>query len=348
MEKLEYKKSQNKERAPKKIESKKHKEAARRKFLEKQKAVEEAREKRTRLKVDTQIVLLTQIFNNFLQNLKDNTDVRKWATIFAKWIDYILTAESVKKWLDESLNNSIETYRKLSSNIFEYLKTTKLTEGEQKKIEKILSDFHTAAWEIYYNEMNIDRELFAKIITETDKNLEFISEERNVTYAHIKRVNKAFLPNFDCLYISSEKYQVPAELIVAIIQNDTSIGKHMATKNNFWNVWNDDWGARVNFDTPQDWLDAVAKNLKKRIDKFREYVKNRHPTVIELVTWKIKWWKRFFLEYMTHPKWPMRVASIYNKLAEKNYVKINDDTSEVMKNPEPSEYIPISIPVAQI
>ncbi|EKE29366.1 MAG: hypothetical protein ACD_2C00184G0003 [uncultured bacterium (gcode 4)] len=347
MEKLEYKKVKNKEKAPRRIESKKHREAARRKFSEKQEAVDEAMEKRTRLKVETQIMLLSQVFNNFQQNLKDNSDVRKWATIFAKWID-IMTAESVKKWLDESLNKSIGTYKKISSGIFEYLKTTKLTEGEQKKIEKILSDFHTAAWEIYYNEMNIDRELFSKIITETDKNLEFISEERNVTYAHIKKVNKAFLPNFDCLYIASEKYQVPAELIVAIIQNDTSIGKHMATKNNFWNVWNDDWGKRVIFETPQEWLDAVAENLKKRIDKFREYVKNRYPTVIELVTWKIKWWKKFFWEYMSHPKWPMRVASIYNKLAEKNYVKVNEDSIGDLKNPEPSQYIPISIPVAQI
>jgi hypothetical protein len=41
---------------------------------------------------------------------------------------------------------------------------------------------------------------------------------------------------------------------------------------------------------------------------------------MEIITGKIKWWKKFFWRYMSNPKWPIRVAAVYNKLAETKYI----------------------------
>jgi len=314
---------------PHRTESKKHKESLRNKLLEKQRIINEAQELQLRLKIETQIVILTKTFDNFNENLKDNLAVRNWTSILAKWVD-LLTFNIVKRWLDEGLENSMQTYSKLTSKTLEFLKTSKLTEEEQQKISNILKKFSEHISKTYSEEKDINTESLVKITKELDKNLEFIEEWRNNTYAFVKKVNKDFMPNFDCLYISSKKYWVPAELLVAVMQNDSSLGKHLASENNFWNVWNTDSWNRVGFDTPQEWIDAVARNIKKRMDKFEKYVKDRYPTVIEILTGKISWMKKtFYWKYMSNPMWPKRVASIYNKLTETKYVGMEEDDNDV-------------------
>jgi hypothetical protein len=63
---------------------------------------------------------------------------------------------------------------------------------------------------------------------------------------------------------------LPVEYLLAFMQNDSwlwTAGKWARTHNP-WNVWNDDaWNLRT-FNSWQEWVDACADNLKKRIDKY--------------------------------------------------------------------------------
>ncbi len=112
---------------------------------------------------------------------------------------------------------------------------------------------------------------------------------------------------------------LPVEYLLAFMQNDSwlwTAGKWARTHNP-WNVWNDDaWNLRT-FNSWQEWVDACADNLKKRIDKYFKVSAecqwkwfNSFPTPEELATWKSVWWKKFFWIYMSEPSWPSRVASI--------------------------------------
>lgn len=69
---------------------------------------------------------------------------------------------------------------------------------------------------------------------------------------------------------SSQKYSVPVEYILAMMKNDSSYGTQgvWARTHNPWNVGNTDSGASKDWWTREAGVDAVAQNLRYRIDEF--------------------------------------------------------------------------------
>lgn len=294
-----------------------------RKNKEKQEKIRKAMLEREKIKIDANITILNTVIENLSSNLKGNTEVRQDWNIITKWIDLVFNKWEVKKWLDDSLDVSMSTFENLYNKTFDMLKSSKLDDANRQKIYTILEKF----WEVLENVSSKDKDISEKVAYTIDKNTEdkeFIADWKDVLYAHIKRVNKKFLTHFDCLYISAEKFSVPPELLVAIMQNDSSLWKHLKTPNNPWNVWNYNNGETRTFPTMQDWIDAVAANMQERITKYKTKFEWRNPTAKEIVTWIWFNWKRFFKEYMTSINGQKTVPKIYKYLAKSSVI----DTSE--------------------
>ena len=119
------------------------------------------------------------------------------------------------------------------------------------------------------------------------------------------------------------QYWINPYTLASFIRNDTSYGKNMYSKNNYGNVWNTDslvasgkkW---VEYATPQQWVEAVAQNLRKRVDAYKSVTWWQIPTVQELATWVTKDWKKFYWVYMTSKQWQQNVQSIFNQLNSKS------------------------------
>ncbi len=291
---------------------------------ERQLARRNAELEKERLKIEANITQLSSIIKTLEENTSENIKVRqdatvmaKWIEILAKWADAILNTKlEPKKQLDYTLDNSINTFNDIYWKTIENLKAAKLKDEDRQKIYTLLEEFKEKIEEMVSKESDV-KEKFSSIVEKNDYNMAFIAEWKEAIYAHIKKINKKFLTHFDCIYISAEKYQVPPELIVAIITNDSSVWKSMKTKNNPWNVWNFDDGTTRSFETMQDWLDAVAAILKHRIDKFKTVFPWKEPTAKTLVSTLIHKWKKIYSEYMTSKKWKENVQSIYANLAKK-------------------------------
>jgi len=131
-------------------------------------------------------------------------------------------------------------------------------------------------------------------------------------------------------------YWVNPSRIAAIIRNDSSYWKNLYSKNNFGNVWNNDtlvssWLPWVEFNSTEQGIEAVAKNLRDRSDLFRNKF-NRDWSFNELITnaWNSYWWP-----YMTSTNWQKTTTEIQQQLdkwqqeqweKEKNPITFNDLT----------------------
>jgi len=131
---------------------------------------------------------------------------------------------------------------------------------------------------------------------------------------HIEKINNKFVVNYKFIEEMSNKYKLKPALLIAVIQNDTWMWKYLISKNNVANVWNDDSWKRVHFKSPRSWIEALAKNLRKRVDSYYEKFPNRNPTVKELMTWFSKDNIKYYWPYMTNSTWPQTVAMIYDKI----------------------------------
>lgn len=150
---------------------------------------------------------------------------------------------------------------------------------------------------------------------------------RNLTNKHLNIIWNKMKQKFPTTPLNANMIKVacenntllPVEYLLAFMQNDSwlwTAGKWARTRNP-WNVWNDDSWRTLTYHTRQEWVDACANNLQKRIDsyfaasaRYNWVWFNNFPTPEELATWKSKWWKKFFGVYMTAPNWPSRVASM--------------------------------------
>lgn len=77
-----------------------------------------------------------------------------------------------------------------------------------------------------------------------------------------------------------KKYKIDPIFAISIANADSSLGKHLKTKNNIWNVWNNDRWDRVEFATIEEWIEAIFRVLN-----------NKYLGNIEII-WDLSWWWR--------------------------------------------------------
>jgi hypothetical protein len=129
---------------------------------------------------------------------------------------------------------------------------------------------------------------------------------------------------------TSKEYNVSVEYLMAFMKNDSNYGTEwiaVDTKNP-WNVWNTDGWSKNKFSTWQKWVDAVWKNLKRRIDEYKKtYWKSKTPTVMELANniwpdgkWFLKWQKNY-----NKPNKKREWAYMTAENGAENVQKIHDD-----------------------
>lgn len=108
---------------------------------------------------------------------------------------------------------------------------------------------------------------------------------------------------------TSNKHEILPEYILAIMLNDSTLGtkwKWVRTKNP-GNVGNDDeWNERE-FATWDDWVNAVGKNIKWRVDEFLKCYPDKKP----------------LLSYLVKNSWPDGKGFLPG---QKNYKKVNTDS----------------------
>lgn len=117
-------------------------------------------------------------------------------------------------------------------------------EKEQSK-KKVESD-----WEIEFTWW--DLEIIGKIETE------------------LKKYNSPI--KADDVLNTSKQYSVPVEYIMAFMKNDSTYATawKWARTNNPWNIWNDDIGNEKNYNNLKDWMNALWKHLRWRIDEYQK------------------------------------------------------------------------------
>lgn len=136
----------------------------------------------------------------------------------------------------------------------------------------------------------------------------------------LQRVWSDWVLSWEMIEQAGNEYWVNPALIAWIIRNDSANGKKVYSQYNYGNVWNNDtlvatWQKWVAFNTPQEWVNAVAENIRKRIDTYKDvYGANSNPTINELLTWVGKDGKKFFWVYMTDKTAYKRVENIANDL----------------------------------
>jgi len=117
---------------------------------------------------------------------------------------------------------------------------------------------------------------------------------------------------------------------MAIMKNDSSYGTAgvWANTHNPWNVWNTDNGSTKDFGTWEAWVDAVAQNLKYRIEEYQKAYTGTYPTIKALAdnVWPDgKWFlpdqgnylkdnTQRMWAYMTDKAWGTAVQSIATNL----------------------------------
>ena len=113
---------------------------------------------------------------------------------------------------------------------------------------------------------------------------------------------------------SATKFSIPVSYIMAFMKNDSSYGTAglWARTHNPGNVGNMDGGITKDWKTWEAGVDAVASNLRSRIDAYhKKYGNNLLPTIKELASGKKSdTGEVFFGVYMTAPKWPDVVQNI--------------------------------------
>jgi hypothetical protein len=108
------------------------------------------------------------------------------------------------------------------------------------------------------------------------------------------------------------KYKVKKEVVACIARRDSWLWKYLKTKNNFWNVWNNDrWDTR-SYKTEKDWIEAIFKTLNNKYLRHKQSI------------WSLSvggWWNSPF--YATSlENWNINVLNclwvMYNKLVSEN------------------------------
>lgn len=162
-------------------------------------------------------------------------------------------------------------------------------------------------------------------VTSTWYQIKYAPKNSYVWYSDVinqdlERVWSDWVLSWEMIEQAGNEYWVNPALIAWIIRNDSANGKKVYSQYNYGNVWNNDtlvasWQKWVAFNTPQEWVNAVAENIRKRIDTYKDiYGANSNPTINELLTWVGKDGKKFFWVYMTDKTAYKRVENIANDL----------------------------------
>jgi hypothetical protein len=71
---------------------------------------------------------------------------------------------------------------------------------------------------------------------------------------------------------SEKKWRVKKEVALCIAWADSWLGAELKTKNNIWNVWNNDRGDRVHISTLEKWVDAIFQTLNNKYLKYKQSI----------------------------------------------------------------------------
>lgn len=139
---------------------------------------------------------------------------------------------------------------------------------------------------------------------------------------HIERINPWFKEHLWHVYDLAKEYKLHPALLIAVMQNDSWLWKHLYSKNNLWNIWNTDklvssWKKWVEFKSPRKWIKALARNLRDRVDSYNELYPNRAPSTKEIMSWISRDWTKFYGRYMSKQDWPEKVNNFYNQIASR-------------------------------
>jgi len=78
-------------------------------------------------------------------------------------------------------------------------------------------------------------------------------------------------------YNAEKKYKVKKEVALCIARADSWLWKYLKTKNNFWNVWNNDRWDKVHFETAEKWVEAIFKVLNGKYLKHKQSIWSLSP-----------------------------------------------------------------------
>lgn len=216
----------------------------------------------------------------------------------------------------------------------------------RKDLEKIKTKSELLTLEDNFFNKNISeqKEEIKKELSEknTDKNSEKILNINN--QEQLKQKIQSELNTIkncpltaEMIISSAQKHQVPVEYMMAIMRNDSHYWTAglWAKTHNPGNVWNtDDWNIKDR-STREKGVDAVAKNLARRIKEYQNIYWNKTPSIKELANnqWPDKKWfianqwnykknnKERMWAYMTDERWWNNVQKISNQLAQNIFNK---------------------------
>lgn len=259
----------------------------------------------------------------------------------ATWIaeDYLISEGFWDKIKDKFIYERLLEKWDIENKIFEEMKWLKRnlekikTESELSLLEnRILKKNITPQKKVEdKNEEKTDNGSKTEIITENKTNNELLKQNIET------ELNKyVWCPlTAEMIIISAQKHKVPVEYIMAIMRNDSHYGtKWLGAKtHNPGNVGNTDDGSTKNWWTRENGVDAVAKNLARRIKEYQNIYGNSMPSIKELANnqWPDKKWflssqwnykkknKERLGAYMTAKNWWDNVENISNQLAQNIY-----------------------------
>jgi len=111
----------------------------------------------------------------------------------------------------------------------------------------------------------------------------------------------------DQYYIAWYKTWIKPEVLICIAKADSSLWNSLSTRNNPWNVWNNDRWDRVAYETLEKWIEAIWNVLNNK------YL-GQKKTIWELSPWW--WWTAPF--YATSPEnWNVNVINCLSMIHNK-------------------------------
>ncbi len=218
---------------------------------------------------------------------------------WTKWAWLMTTGAHLhfEVWKDKKMQDPLKF---LDLSVLNYL------DLEKQYRAKFLTDFKAKEW-VEFDEESIKKRstVYFKIVwkSEVERQKNFLltywsGEFRNWSMWVEEWLNANVDPTFlMCLWLA-----------------ETSLWKNMKTPNNVWNVWNNDRGDTVTFDSPREWVRAIAQTLNnKYLFKYDELSSlSRY--------WNQDWaiyasssfnWHNNIVNCMTHIKWSY-VSDDYN------------------------------------
>ena len=227
--------------------------------------------------------IIKEIYNNFEIEIRKHLKIRKNIYLVTIWFVLLLLVVKLTSASDEEIINQVkENYNKARREHYKD-DTEKVKELEleinklssEKLIRKACLDYNYA----HYNTIisPIDCEETYKRENEIEENWDYNSAWQSQSFIPLladekkERINQlllAFWRGEDVLANRWErvgkKYWIKEEVLVCIAKADSSLWKALKTKNNFWNVWNNDRWDKVHFNSPIEWIEAIAKTLNNK------------------------------------------------------------------------------------